>query len=72
MEKLIDVREVAKALGVSTRKVWAMRDSGYMPQPIKLGGAVRWRAEADIAKWLAAGCPDCRTNVRRGARRGNS
>jgi len=59
-DKLIDVREVAKALGVSTRKIWAMRDSGYMPKPVKLGGAVRWRAEADINRWLTEGCPDCR------------
>lgn len=71
-EKLIDVREVAQALGVSQRKVWAMRDSGFMPKPIKLGGAVRWRAEADINQWLAAGCPDCRAVARRGTGRGQS
>ncbi len=71
-EKLIDVHEVAKTLGVSPRKVWEMRDSGYMPKPIKLGGAVRWRAEADINQWLAAGCPDCRGNERRGQGRGRA
>ncbi|OQB41966.1 MAG: Helix-turn-helix domain protein [Candidatus Hydrogenedentes bacterium ADurb.Bin179] len=59
MEKLIDVREVAKVLGVSTRKVWAMRDAGYMPMPVKLGGSVRW-LESALSEWLRNGAPDCR------------
>src|SRR5262249_25264353 len=34
---LIDVDEVARALGVSRRHVFTLSDSGQMPAPIRLG-----------------------------------
>jgi predicted DNA-binding transcriptional regulator AlpA len=53
---LVTAVEVAKLLHVSTRTLWRLRSGGQMPQPVRLGGAVRWRIE-DIKNWIAAGCP---------------
>lgn len=54
--RLLDVGMVAKLLGVSTRQVYRLADGGKMPQPIKLGGSVRWDRAA-IAMWIEQGCP---------------
>ena len=41
--RLINVKEVANKLGVSTRTVYRMVDTGYLPSPIKLGSrSQRW------------------------------
>ncbi|NLV45575.1 MAG: helix-turn-helix domain-containing protein [Candidatus Hydrogenedentes bacterium] len=61
-ERLLNVRDVAARMNVSTRAVWNYRDVGFMPAPLKVGGAVRWR-EKDIDSWIAAGCPDMRRGV---------
>ena len=58
---LLDVSAVAERLHVSPRKVWRMRDSGWLPAPIILGRLIRWRSE-DIVAWVVAGCPDCRSS----------
>jgi len=45
---------------VSTRHLRRMVDAGKAPQPVRLGGCVRWNRET-VAAWLAAGCPsNCR------------
>lgn len=56
LARLVDVRSVAEMLGVSSRQVYRLADAGRMPQPIKLGGAVRWSRRA-IVEWIDAGCP---------------
>jgi excisionase family DNA binding protein len=48
--------EVAELLRVSTRMIYRLKDSGRMPQPIKLGGSVRWR-RAELVEWIEDGCP---------------
>jgi excisionase family DNA binding protein len=53
---LLDAGTVARLLSVSRATVWRMRDAGKLPQPVRLGGAVRWR-RADIDAWVRAGCP---------------
>jgi predicted DNA-binding transcriptional regulator AlpA len=53
---LLDVKAVAAHLSVSVRQVWKFRDAGRIPQPIRLGRSVRWRA-SDIEQWLADACP---------------
>lgn len=58
-DKLLNVEGVANLLGTSPRTVWRFRDSEKMPQPIRLGGCIRWRI-SDLAAWIAAGCPDMR------------
>jgi predicted DNA-binding transcriptional regulator AlpA len=54
---LLSAETLANCLQISLRTLWRMRSAGRLPPPIRLGGAVRWRA-ADIEAWVAAGCPE--------------
>jgi excisionase family DNA binding protein len=53
---LIDSRQAAKLLGVSTRTLWGMWKAGKMPQPIRIGQAVRFGYE-ELRAWVDAGGP---------------
>jgi len=53
---LVSAEAVAKCLDVSVRTLWRLRSSGKLPEPIRLGGSVRWKA-SDIHAWIDAGCP---------------
>jgi len=57
--ELLTAKEVADMLKSSVRLVWKMRDSGRLPQPVKVSRLCRWR-RSDIAEWIGAGCPPCR------------
>jgi predicted DNA-binding transcriptional regulator AlpA len=48
--------ELAEALGISTRYVWALNSSGRLPRPIRLGRAVRWNVSC-VRAWINCGCP---------------
>jgi len=61
---LISVNTVARMLSISTRQIWRLRDAGDMPQPLKLGRAVRWRSD-EIAAWVRDGCPPIQQERRR-------
>ena len=50
---MIDVRQVASILSISTRSVWRLVASQEIPQPIRFGRNVRWRL-ADIEAWIEA------------------
>jgi prophage regulatory protein len=52
-QRMIDVREVATILSVSTRTVWRLISRGEIPQPIRFGRNVRWR-QIDIESWIAS------------------
>lgn len=54
--RLLNVGTVARLLGVSARQVYRLSDGGRMPQPIKLGGSVRWD-RVQIEEWIGKGCP---------------
>jgi excisionase family DNA binding protein len=54
--RLITADEVAALLGLSARTVWRMHSAGKLPEPIRLGRAVRWRHK-EIDAWIEAGCP---------------
>jgi predicted DNA-binding transcriptional regulator AlpA len=42
--RLLDVREVAKLLGIHPRTVWQMVSTSNIPQPVRLSPRlVRWR-----------------------------
>ncbi|MFM7136920.1 MAG: helix-turn-helix transcriptional regulator [Planctomycetota bacterium] len=56
---LLDIEGFAGVLGVSSRHLRRMVDAGKAPQPVRLGGCVRWHRQA-VDAWLAAGCPNCR------------
>ena len=51
-QRMIDVREVATILNVSTRTVRRLASNGTLPQPIRFGRNVRWRL-TDIDMWIA-------------------
>ncbi|MBL9162244.1 MAG: helix-turn-helix domain-containing protein [Planctomycetaceae bacterium] len=51
-QRMIDVRDVATILSVSTRTVRRLTSSGVLPQPVRFGRNVRWRL-ADIDAWIA-------------------
>ncbi len=54
---LITIREVAAALKLSQRAVWSMLQNGrFGPEVIRLGRAVRFRAD-ELHAWIAASCP---------------
>ena len=44
-DKLLNVHEVAEWLGVSDPTVRRLVAKGELPQPIRLGRLVRWRAK---------------------------
>lgn len=41
----LSARQVAERLGCSERSVWRMKSSGELPDPVQLGGMVKWRRE---------------------------
>lgn len=65
---LLTAAQVAAVLQISTRTLWRLLSGRKVPEPVRLGGAVRWRAE-DIKNWIAAGCPQ--TSARENASRRN-
>jgi predicted DNA-binding transcriptional regulator AlpA len=53
---LATASQVAKLMQISTRTLWRLLSGGRVPEPLRIGGAVRWRL--DIVKaWIEAGCP---------------
>lgn len=54
---LIPVTDLAKILSISPRSVWRLLSAGKMLQPVRIGGAVRWRYE-EVLKWIEDGCPE--------------
>jgi prophage regulatory protein len=56
---MLDVEAFAALLGVSTRHLRRLVDAGKAPQPVRLGGCVRWPRHV-VEAWIADGCPNCR------------
>lgn len=52
--RMLSVAEVATLLNVSKRHVWRLKSAGKLPQPIKVGRAVRWTQES-IATFIENG-----------------
>lgn len=40
--RLVDIDDIAKATGIDSSKVRAMVTAGALPEPIRLGRALRW------------------------------
>ena len=53
---LITAADFARLLQISTRTLWRLRSAGELPQPVRFGGAIRWRLE-EVRKWIGEGCP---------------
>lgn len=58
--RLLTVRNVADVLRCSTMTVWRLSKKGQIPQPVKVGGMVRWKADS-LQEWLSAQCPGNRS-----------
>ena len=59
-KQLLDVWDASEMLDCSRRQVWRLKDSGFMPQPIRLGGrSVKWQRNV-LQAWINDGCPDVR------------
>lgn len=56
---MLSVDAVAEILGVSSRSVRRMADSGRMPAPIRIGRFLRWHPTT-LNQWLDDGCPPVR------------
>lgn len=56
---MLDVDQFGELLGVSARHVRRLVDAGKAPQPVRLGGCVRW-PRPNVEAWIADGCPKCR------------
>jgi len=41
-DRLLSVRDTARALGCSVATVWRRTADHTLPQPIKIGGTTRW------------------------------
>ena len=52
----VTAKEIAKMLGVSRRTIWRWDTCEKVPEPIRIGKAVRWRRH-DIEEWVKDGCP---------------
>lgn len=48
---LLDVTEVARLLGCSSRHVWRLADAGTFPKPLAVGRLKRWPRTA-VASWI--------------------
>ena len=59
---LLDIQAVAGLLQCSPRHVYRLKDTGAMPEPMKLGSLVRWNRQ-EILEWINQGCP---ANQKRG------
>ena len=53
---LVPAREAARLLNIGLSLFYALKSSGRLPAPVRLGRAVRWNRETLIA-WCNAGCP---------------
>ncbi len=68
---LLTARDVAVALKVSVRQVWKLNSEGRICPPLRVGRSVRWR-EADLSRFIAAGCDMRRFRTEEGeAQHGN-
>ncbi len=57
VEPLLDVKQVADLLNVSTRHVYRLTDGGLMPKQLKPGAVNRWLRHK-IDEWLFSEMPN--------------
>lgn len=54
--ELMTVGDVARSLRLSVRATWRANAAGFLPRPLKVGRATRWRSE-EMTAWVRAGMP---------------
>ena len=52
--ELLNARQVAKILNISTRTLWRLKSAGKLPQAVRVGGSVRWHPQ-DITEMITGG-----------------
>jgi len=53
---MLTAEEIARLVNCSPRTVHRLADEGVIPQPVRIGGMLRWR-QPEIKQWIDAGCP---------------
>lgn len=53
---LLTTHQVSELTSLGERTVWRYSRSGAMPNPVRIGGAVRFRRD-EILDWIEQGCP---------------
>lgn len=53
--EMVNARTAAAIVGVSRRSWWRFVAEGKAPQPLRLGGCVRWRV-SELRRWIDSGC----------------
>lgn len=61
---VVDLVEAAQMFGVSDRHLRRLWKKGQFPEPVRLGGSVRWIV-ADLEQWLTNGCKNSKDASRR-------
>ena len=56
LRELITANQLADMLSISERTLYRLKSIGQLPEPIVLGGSVRWRL-TEVREWIANGCP---------------
>ena len=55
--QLVNAKELARILDVSTRTLWRMKSANQLPNHVEFGGRnIRWN-RATIVEWINVGCP---------------
>jgi predicted DNA-binding transcriptional regulator AlpA len=65
---LITASDLAHLLHISCRTLWRLNSADRVPVPVRLGNSVRWRID-EIRKWIADGCPNCKSRENKSLRR---
>ncbi len=52
----LDTAAVADRYAVSRKHIFRLIDAGKIPQPLRIGHALRWRLST-LEQWESAGCP---------------
>jgi len=53
---LVTAAEACRLLSIGKSLFYALKASGRLPAPVRLGRAVRWN-RATLIRWCEAGCP---------------
>lgn len=52
---LITAEEFAGLMQISVRSLWRLRSARRIPEPVQIGGTVRWPRSV-IVNWISEGC----------------
>lgn len=58
-QRLVDVQDVARIMGISAKGVRRQVDAGQLPGVIRVGRLIRFDVQV-IHSWISAGCPPLR------------